>query len=126
MIAMIMFLVITQCCIQALYDQGSEGQAAVEMAKEFERRKCNHFKPRPEDECMLQMAGESNQNRYVIATQSLDLRTLLRKIPGTPIVYIARSVVLLESPSDQTMAKKLSVSCTLALFFSLSLPPSYF
>ncbi|GAA5965639.1 hypothetical protein JCM3765_000910 [Sporobolomyces pararoseus] len=100
---------ITQCCIQALYDQGEEGQRAVEMAKEFERRKCNHFKPRPQDECMLQMAGQDNKNRYVIATQSLDLRTSLRKIPGTPIIYIARSVVLLETPSDQTMAKKQSM-----------------
>ncbi|GAA5941591.1 rRNA-processing protein UTP23 [Sporobolomyces koalae] len=100
---------ITQCCIQALYDQGPEGQAAVEIAKEFERRKCNHFKPRPEDECMTAMAGEDNKNRYVIATQSLDLRTKLRKVPGTPIIYIARSVVLLETPSDQTMNKKQSM-----------------
>ncbi|GAA5906883.1 rRNA-binding ribosome biosynthesis protein UTP23 [Sporobolomyces salmoneus] len=100
---------ITQCCIQALYDQGEEGQAAVEMAKEFERRKCNHFKPRPEDECMTAMAGEDNKNRYVIATQSTELRQTLRKVPGTPIIYIARSVVLLETPSDQTLAKKQSM-----------------
>ncbi|GAA5885698.1 hypothetical protein JCM16303_003119 [Sporobolomyces ruberrimus] len=100
---------ITQCCIQALYDQGEQGQAAVDMAKEFERRKCNHFKPRPEDECMTAMAGEDNKNRYVIATQSLELRQVLRKVPGTPIVYIARSVVLLETPSDQTLAKKQSM-----------------
>jgi len=51
-------VVITQCCIQALYEQGEEGQAAVDMAKEFERRKCNHFKKRPEDECMIAMAGK--------------------------------------------------------------------
>jgi U3 small nucleolar RNA-associated protein 23 len=113
--------VITQCCIQALYDQGSEGQAAVEMAKEFERRKCNHFKPRPQDECILTMAGDSNKNRYVIATQSLELRKELRKIPGTPIVYIARSVVLLENPSDQTLAKKTAVCfvSTFSLYLSI-------
>lgn len=52
------FAVITQCCIQALYDAGAEAQAAVDAAKGFERRKCNHFKARPEDECMLAMAGE--------------------------------------------------------------------
>ncbi|GAA5870126.1 hypothetical protein JCM1840_003591 [Sporobolomyces johnsonii] len=97
---------ITQCCIQALYDAGPEGQAAVDMAKGFERRKCNHFKPRPQDECMAAMAGDDNKNRYVFATQSLELRQTLRKVPGTPIVYIARSVVLLETPSDQTLAKK--------------------
>ncbi|BGP18513.1 hypothetical protein JCM10213_002972 [Rhodosporidiobolus nylandii] len=97
---------ITQCCIQALYDAGEEGQPAVEAAKGFERRKCNHFKARPEEECMLAMAGSDNKNRYVFATQSLDLRQQLRKVPGSPIIYIARSVMLLETPSDQTLAKK--------------------
>ncbi|GEM10524.1 rRNA processing protein [Rhodotorula toruloides] len=97
---------ITQCCMQALYDAGAEAQPAVDAAKGFERRKCNHFKARPEDECMLAMAGTENKNRYVFATQSLPLRESLRAIPGSPIIYIARSVMLLESPSNQTLAKK--------------------
>ncbi|GAA5859508.1 hypothetical protein JCM8547_006855 [Rhodosporidiobolus lusitaniae] len=97
---------ITQCCMQVLYDLGPEGQAAVDAAKDFERRKCNHFKARPEDECMLSMAGKDNRNRYVFATQSLDLRIELRKVPSSPIIYIARSVMLLESPSDHTIRQK--------------------
>ncbi|POY71666.1 hypothetical protein BMF94_5361 [Rhodotorula taiwanensis] len=97
---------ITQCCIQALYDAGEEAKDAVEAAKGFERRKCNHFKARKQDECMLAMAGEQNKNRYVFATQSLPLRESLRAVPGSPIVYIARSVMLLEAPSNQTLAKK--------------------
>lgn len=60
--------------------------------------------------------GEENKNRYVIATQSLELRKELRKVAGTPIIYIARSVVLLETPSDQTLAKKSSVR--FVIFFS--------
>ncbi|GAA5867093.1 hypothetical protein JCM3774_004392 [Rhodotorula dairenensis] len=97
---------ITQCCIQALYDAGEEAKDAVEVAKGFERRKCNHFKAREQDECMLAMAGEQNKNRYVFATQSLPLRESLRAVPGSPIIYIARSVMLLEAPSNQTLAKK--------------------
>jgi len=70
-------------------------------------------------ECFL---GEENKNRYVIATQSLELRKELRKVPGTPIIYIARSVVLLETPSDQTLAKKSAVrSIQYSLCFLLSL-----
>lgn len=45
----------------------------------------------------------------MIATQSLPLRQVLRKVAGLPIIYLARSVVLLESPSDQTLAKKTAV-----------------
>lgn len=54
---------ITQCCIQALYDAGEEAKEAVEAAKGFERRKCNHFKARKQDECMLAMAGTSSPFR---------------------------------------------------------------
>ena len=45
--------------MQILYDLGPEGQDAVDLAKDFERRKCNHFKARPQDECLLAMAGQS-------------------------------------------------------------------
>lgn len=60
------FAVITQCCIQALYDAGAEAQAAVDAAKGFERRKCNHFKARPEDECMLAMARASRSGERLM------------------------------------------------------------
>ncbi len=51
--------VITQCCIKALYDAGPSAQAATDVAKTFERRKCNHLdKPKEEDECMKTMAGK--------------------------------------------------------------------
>lgn len=98
---------ITQCCIKALYDAGPSAQAATDMAKTFERRKCNHLdKPKAEDECMRVMAGRDNPHRYVVATQSLELRKHLRTVAGTPIIYLNRSVVLLEAPSDQTVARK--------------------
>ncbi|GAA5913009.1 hypothetical protein JCM8208_005663 [Rhodotorula glutinis] len=97
---------ITQCCMQALYNMGEEAQDVVDVAKGFERRMCNHLKARSEDECLTAMAGSDNRNRYVFATQSLALRQALRKVPGSPIIYIARSVLLLEAPSDQTLAKK--------------------
>ncbi|KAM0790801.1 hypothetical protein ACM66B_004648 [Microbotryomycetes sp. NB124-2] len=96
---------ITQCSMQQLYDKGE--QSVIDAAKAFERRKCNHLKAKPEQECLMSMAGSENPNRYVLATQSLDLRKKLRAVPGLPLVYISRSVMLLESPSDQTLAKKI-------------------
>lgn len=133
--------------MQVLYDAGVEGQAAVDLAKDFERRKCNHFKVRPEEECLTTMAGvcllftsfgythysgrrteresnvlarigNENKNRYIIATQSLELRKVLRLIPGVPLIYINRSVVLLETPSDATVLKKNQAR---SLFLPLSL-----
>ncbi|ODV82190.1 uncharacterized protein CANTADRAFT_24814, partial [Suhomyces tanzawaensis NRRL Y-17324] len=76
---------ITQCCMQALYD--SKNQRAIDVAKTFERRKCNHREAINPDKCIESITsidGE-NKHRYIIASQSIDLRRLLRKIPGVPL-----------------------------------------
>ncbi|KAJ4001277.1 Fcf1-domain-containing protein [Lentinula boryana] len=96
---------ITQCCIHELYLQRGQ-QPAVDLAKTFERRKCNHREPIPGDECLASVVGDSNKHRYVIATQSTPLRIKLRLIPAVPIVHINRSVMILEPPSDTTIRAK--------------------
>ncbi|KAI0651775.1 Fcf1-domain-containing protein [Trametes meyenii] len=97
---------ITQCCIHELYLQGKDQQPAVDLAKTFERRKCNHREAIPGDECVAGVVGEANKHRYVIATQSQTLRHQLRAIPGAPIVHLNRSVMILEPPSDATLRAK--------------------
>lgn len=101
---------ITQCCMVALYALGVDGQAATDLAKTFERRRCNHFKPLSPSECLISMGGKDNVNRYLVATQSLELRIKLRTIVALPIIYLARSVILLEDPSTATTNKKQQVS----------------
>ncbi|KAL0580296.1 hypothetical protein V5O48_001713 [Marasmius crinis-equi] len=96
---------ITQCCIHELYLQRDQ-QPAVDLAKTFERRKCNHREAIPGDECLTSVVGETNKHRYVIATQSQPLRAKLRSIPAVPIVHVNRSVMVLEPPSDATLAAK--------------------
>lgn len=114
---------ITQCCIHELYLQGKSQQAAVDLAKSFERRKCNHREAIPGEECIASVigkpfsfsvdacgldasAGDSNKHRYVTATQSQTLRIKLRLIPAVPIVHINRAVMILEPPSDVTSKAK--------------------
>lgn len=100
---------VTQCCIHELYLQGKDQQPAVDLAKTFERRKCNHREAIPGDDCLASVVGETNKHRYVIATQSQELRTKLRAIPAVPIVHINRSVMILEPPSKATLEAKESV-----------------
>jgi len=97
---------ITQCCIHELYLQGKEQQPAVDLAKTFERRKCNHREAIPGDECLTSIIGTNNKHRYVVATQSHPLRVELRSIPAAPIIHINRSVMVLEPPSDTTLEAK--------------------
>jgi len=101
--------VITQCCIHELYLQGKEQQPAVDLAKTFERRKCNHREAIPGDDCLASVVGDTNKHRYVIATQSQELRSKLRSIPAVPVVHINRSVMILEPPSKATIDAKESV-----------------
>jgi len=97
---------ITQCCIVELYKLGPTEQEAVDLAKSFERRKCNHREAISSDECIASVVGEANKHRYVIACQSQPMRVRLRSIPGVPIVHLNRSVMVLEPPSDATLEAK--------------------
>lgn len=49
---------ITQCCVQALYALGKEHQHETEIAKSFERRKCNHRTAIDPNECLKDVIGE--------------------------------------------------------------------
>ncbi len=49
------------------------------------------------------MIGVRNKHRYIVATQDRGLRNTLRDIPGVPLVYINRSVMILEPPSRATL-----------------------
>ncbi|GAA96339.1 uncharacterized protein L969DRAFT_626535 [Mixia osmundae IAM 14324] len=94
----------TQCCIQHLYDLGPKDQPAVELARTFERRKCNHWEKKAKStECISGIVGDDNRYRYIVATNSAKLRAKMRLVPGTPLIFMNRSVMVLESPSDQTM-----------------------
>ena len=105
---------ITQCEIRKLYADKDQpgGNAAIELAKTFERRRCGHHpdqypKPLETIECMRSVVdpkstGE-NKHRYVVASQSLDVRRMLRGIRGVPLIYIKRSVMILEPMADESV-----------------------
>ncbi|KAK0656093.1 Fcf1-domain-containing protein [Cercophora newfieldiana] len=108
---------ITQCCIRALYDKNHGPNrdpavaAAIERAKTFERRRCGHLMDedaKSERECMLSVVDPKgngqNKFRYIVATQDEELRNRLRSVVPTPLMYVRRSVVILE-PMAEASAK---------------------
>ncbi|KAH7341893.1 Fcf1-domain-containing protein [Rhizoctonia solani] len=98
--------VITQCSMVELYKLGPSAQHIVDLAKLFERRKCNHREAIENEPCIESVVGESNKHRYVVASQSTDLRNKLRMIPAVPLVHINRSVMVLEPRSEATIRAK--------------------
>lgn len=104
---------ITQCEIRKLYASKSEpnGDAAIELAKTLERRRCGHHpdeypEPLSTHECLLSIVDPKstgvNKHRYVVASQDVEVRRLLRTVKGTPLIYIKRSVMILEPMADES------------------------
>lgn len=94
-------ILITQCSMRHLYAQNREPGVArvIDKAKDYERRRCGHH---PEEfpepcstlECLGGVVGPKNKHRYVVASQDPEVRAKMRGIPGVPLVYINRSVMI--------------------------------
>ena len=77
--------------------------ALILTAKSMERRRCNHHvldEPLPTLECFSSVIdpknSRTNKNRYVVASQDEDVRRYCREIKGVPLVYVKRSVMVME------------------------------
>ena len=99
--------VITQCSISELYKTGD--QAVIALAKKCERRRCGHIpEPLIGHDCItacLNIEGE-NKHRYILATQDEELRAEMRSVPGVPMVYIRRAVMIMEPPSPASLTRR--------------------
>jgi U3 small nucleolar RNA-associated protein 23 len=105
--------VITQCSIRHLYTAEGPDAAAkmawIDTAKSFERRRCNHHtldEPLSTLECLKSVVdpkdSSTNKNRYVIASQDQKVRSAMRRITGVPLIYVNRSVMIMEPMATQT------------------------
>ncbi|CAK7270169.1 hypothetical protein SEPCBS57363_003967 [Sporothrix epigloea] len=106
-------IMITQCCIRHLYSKAKEPgiNRAIDLAKTFERRRCGH---RPDDfaealstlGCLSHVVDEKgrgeNKHRYVVASQDQSVRRYMRTVSGVPLIYINRSVMIMEPMSEMT------------------------
>lgn len=105
---------ITQCEIRKLYAQKNEPgvSEAIELAKTLERRRCGHHpdqypEPLSTQECLQSVVDPKdsglNKHRYVVASQEQEVRRMLRGIKGVPLIYIKRSVMILEPMADESV-----------------------
>lgn len=79
------------------------------VARRVELRRCRHDNPLPVTECFHALIGEENPFRYGVATDDEELKTMMRRVPGVPLVYMERAFPLLEAPTKltrETLAKR--------------------
>jgi len=92
-----------------LYTAEPKDEVVIDHAKGFERRRCGHHtldEPLSTMECFASVidpkGSRTNKNRYVVATQDPRIRAYLRTIPGVPVIYIKRSVMIMEPMGGAT------------------------
>ena len=87
--------------------------ALILRAKNMERRRCNHHtleQPLSTLECLSSVIdpknSKTNKNRYIIASQSEDFRRQCREIKGVPLVYVKRSVMVMEPMAEASLGAR--------------------
>ena len=91
----------------------SQKDALILRAKGFERRRCNHHtldQPLSTLECLSSVidpkSSKSNKNRYVVASQDEEVRRFCRGIKGVPLVYVKRSVMVMEPMAESSVSAR--------------------
>ena len=79
----------------------------------MERRRCNHHEleqPLSTLECLASVidpkGSNTNKNRYVVASQSEEVRRHCRAIRGVPLVYVKRSVMVMEPMAEASLSAR--------------------
>ncbi|EXX66983.1 Utp23p [Rhizophagus irregularis DAOM 197198w] len=90
----------TSCTLAEVKDQSKDEFGTENALKRFELRGCIHrHKP------VSSAEWPDNPHNYCVATQNESLRKRFRAIPGIPLLYINRTVLILEPPSYATLQK---------------------
>ena len=93
--------VISDCVIAELEKLGSKYRLALQVAKDprWTRLSCGHSKPYADD-CIVETI--QRHRIYLVATDDKPLRQRLRKIPGVPLMGVARGRYNVERLPDLT------------------------
>jgi U3 small nucleolar RNA-associated protein 24 len=91
--------IITSCVMSELEKLGPKYRIALRIARDerWERLKCDH-KGSYADDCLVDRVLK--HRIYLVATNDRDLKRRIRKIPGVPIISVARGKYVIERLPD--------------------------
>lgn len=104
---------VTQCSMRHLYAAAKEPgvPSLIDKAKTYERRRCGHHpddypEPLSTKDCLASVVDPKNNRRnkncYVVASQEQEVRKHMRGILGVPLIYVSRSVMIMEPMAEAT------------------------
>ncbi|XP_068085397.1 rRNA-processing protein FCF1 homolog [Anabrus simplex] len=96
---------VTDCVVGELEKLGQKYKVALKIIRDprFERIHCMH-KGTYADDCLVQRVTQ--HKCYIVATCDRDLKRRIRKIPGVPIMYVAKHRYTIERMPDAYGAPK--------------------
>lgn len=103
-------LLSSPCIISELKNQQASSPdddgGSVFVAKRCELLKCKHYPPKSAKDCIFDLIHTTNnQYHYGVLAQDEELRKNLgRNTVGVPIFHIYAKVIVMEDPSDRTLA----------------------
>ncbi|KAI9717523.1 MAG: rRNA-processing protein fcf1 [Candelaria pacifica] len=91
--------IITDCVMAELEKMGQKYRIALQIARDerWERLRCDH-KGIYADDCIVDRVIKHKV--YIVATNDRDLKRRIRKIPGVPIMSVARGKYVIERLPD--------------------------
>ncbi|PMD60008.1 FCF1 small subunit [Hyaloscypha bicolor E] len=91
--------IITSCVMAELEKLGPKYRIALRIARDerWERLKCDH-KGTYADDCIVDRVMKSKI--YIVGTNDRDLKRRVRKVPGVPIISVARGKMVVERLPD--------------------------
>lgn len=98
-------LLVPRAALRELELLGEPMRAAFELAQQFQVVEHDDCGDEADvTKVIAHIIGERNERKLVVCTQEVELRKALRAVPGVPLIYLNRSVLVFEDISRATLA----------------------
>ncbi|EGZ26299.1 hypothetical protein PHYSODRAFT_350283 [Phytophthora sojae] len=101
---------VPRAALEELKMLGEATKEAYELAQNFkvaevyDQPKTDGDAPVDVSKVVQSIIGDKNDRKFVVCTQEVELRKALRLVPGVPLIYLNRSVLVFEDISRATLA----------------------
>eukprot|EP00897_Mesotaenium_endlicherianum_P009907 jgi/Mesen1/8945/ME000553S08414 len=93
-------LLTTRCVTTELRRLGDAFSGATRIARSLELAQCEHETPGAAATCLRTVVGPGNHEHFFIASQDVELRKHLRKVPGAALIFARETALVMEPPSE--------------------------
>ena len=102
-------IVIPSCVFRELQSIEDKIPGITQIISQYKIEECKHNTMEPVN-CIRSYIGKRNMDKYFVATQDKFLRSMLRKIPGVPLIFFYLNMISGHSDSHSLIITMLSLT----------------